>query len=160
MSQGFIKDLQPVGNVQSVNDDGNNVVIVDNTDPFNPVIQFGGVYTDGITITGDGSVGSPLIALGIGYSVTNVSTTPYAILPTSGIHIYLVDATISSITIDFPTSVGNTAIYTIKKIDSSVNTVVLDPNGAETLDGQTTQTIRFQNTSLDIYSDNANLYIK
>jgi hypothetical protein len=54
------------GEVQSVTDDGNGVVSVDNTDTANPVIEFNGVNTDGVTITGDGSAGSPLVAAAIG----------------------------------------------------------------------------------------------
>ena len=54
------------GEVESVTDDGNGVVSVDNADPANPVIEFNGVNTDGVTITGDGSAGSPLVAAAIG----------------------------------------------------------------------------------------------
>jgi len=50
------------GEVESVTDDGNGIVSVDNTDTANPIIEFNGVNTDGITITGDGSSGSPLVA--------------------------------------------------------------------------------------------------
>jgi len=50
------------GGVQSVTDNGTGVVSVDNADPVNPVISFNGVNVDGITITGDGTVGSPLVA--------------------------------------------------------------------------------------------------
>jgi hypothetical protein len=53
------------GEVQLVTDDGNGVVSVDNTDTANPVIEFNGVNTDGVTITGDGSVGSPLVAASV-----------------------------------------------------------------------------------------------
>lgn len=150
------------GGVTSVTDDGNGVVTVDNTVPTTPVIQFQGVNVDGVTITGDGTALNPLVAVGASgftYSKTLVNTTPYAIVPTSGYNVYHVDATAGTVTINFPTAVGNTAWYVVKKIDSSANTVVLDPNAAETLDGQTTQTIRFQNTSVDIYSDNSNLFI-
>lgn len=97
---------------------------------------------------------------GFAYTVINVNTTPYTVVPITGVYVYLVDATGGAVTVNFPTAVGNTALYTIKKVDSSSNTVTLDPNGAETLDGQSTQTIRFQNTSVDIYSDNVNLYIR
>jgi hypothetical protein len=97
---------------------------------------------------------------GFGYTVVNVNTTPYTIVPITGVYVYLVDASGGSITMNFPTAIGNTALYTVKKVDNSANTVVLDPNGAQTLDGLATQTIRFQNTSVDIYSDNANLYIR
>lgn len=150
------------GGVTSVTDDGNGVVTVDNTVPTAPVIQFQGVNVDGVTITGDGTAGNPLVAAGASgftYSKTLVNTTPYTIVPTTGYNVYNVDATAGIITINFPTAVGNAAWYVVKKIDSSANTVILDPNGAETLDGQPTQIIRFQNTSVDVYSDNSNLFI-
>lgn len=53
----------PSGGVASVTDDGNGVVSVDNTDTANPVIEFNGVNVDGVTITGDGTSGSPLVAV-------------------------------------------------------------------------------------------------
>lgn len=133
--------------------------IVDNTDPQNPVLN---VAVDGVTITGDGSVGNPLVsAAGSGFSYTRtlVNTTPYAIVPTTGYNVYYVDATAGSIVIDFPTAVANGAWYIIKKIDATANTVTLNPSGAETIDGLSTQVIRFQNTSVDVYSDNTNLLI-
>lgn len=97
---------------------------------------------------------------GFSYTTVAVNTTPYAVVPITGWYMYLVDATAGNITINFPTAVGNNAVYTVKKVDASANTVILTPNGAETIDGLATQTIRFQNTSVDIYSNNANLYIK
>jgi hypothetical protein len=42
--------------------------IVDNTDPQNPVLN---VSVDGITITGDGSVGNPLVATTGGGDILN-----------------------------------------------------------------------------------------
>jgi hypothetical protein len=50
------------GGVTSVTDDGNGVVTVDNTVPTAPVIQFQGVNVDGVTITGDGTFGNPLVS--------------------------------------------------------------------------------------------------
>lgn len=96
---------------------------------------------------------------GFSYTTVPVNATPYAVVPITGWYMYLVDATVGNITINFPTAVGNNAVYTVKKVDASANTVILTPNGAETIDGAATKTIRFQNTSIDIYSDNANLYI-
>lgn len=148
------------GTVTSVTDDGNGVVVVDNTNPTTPIIQFAGVNVDGITITGDGTAGSPLVSAagsGFTYTTTLVNTTPYTIVPVTAYNVYYVDATAGNIIINFPTAVGNLAWYVIKKIDSSSNTVTLTPNGAETIDGLSTQTIRFQNTSVDVYSDGANL---
>lgn len=148
--------------VTSVTDDGNGVVTVDNTNPLTPIVQFQGVNVDGVTITGDGTIGNPLVSAagsGFTYTRTLVNTSPYNIVPITGYHIYLVDAATGLRVINFPTAIGNTAWYIIKKIDSSANTVTLTPNGAETIDGQPTQVIRFQNTSVDIYSNNSNLFI-
>lgn len=61
--------------VQSVTDDGNGVVVVDNTDPVNPVIQFQGVNVDGVTVTGDGTAGNPLVASGPGGDTFQVKAT-------------------------------------------------------------------------------------
>lgn len=52
------------GSVNSVTDDGNGVVTVDNTDATNPIVEFNGVNVDGTTITGDGTSGNPLVAHG------------------------------------------------------------------------------------------------
>lgn len=152
----------PASGVQSVTDDGNGVVSVDNIDPINPVIQFNGVNVDGVTITGDGTIANPLVAAGASgftYTKTLVNTTPYTIVPTSGYNTYNVDASGGAIVLNFPTAVGNAAWYIVKKIDSSLNTVTLTPNGAETIDGAVNKVIKFQNTSVDVYSDNSNLYL-
>lgn len=97
---------------------------------------------------------------GSGPIIVNVTTTPYTVTPITGNYIYLVDATAGNITMNFPSAVGNNAIYTVKKIDSSANTVTLDASGTETIDGQLTQTIRFKNTSVDLFSNNSNLFIR
>jgi Repeat of unknown function (DUF5907) len=99
---------------------------------------------------------------GGGYSIVavNFAASPYTILPTSGTTIYQVDCTGGNVVINVPTAVGNTAVYGVKKTDASANTITVTPNGAETIDGNATQTILFQNTEIDIYSDNANLFIK
>lgn len=67
-----------LGYVQSVTDDGNLLVAVNNTDPQNPVIEFFGVAVDGVTITGDGLLGAPLAAdfSGLVESVTALSNIP------------------------------------------------------------------------------------
>jgi len=62
MSQGFIfEDFRSV--VESITDDGNGVVVVDNTDPLNPIIGFNGVFTDGVTVLGNGTFANPLSAV-------------------------------------------------------------------------------------------------
>jgi hypothetical protein len=96
---------------------------------------------------------------GSSYTVINISTTPYSVIPTSGLYVYLVDATVGNITINLPTAVGNTAEYEFKKIDATSGTVIVTPNGAELIDGEVNQTILYQNTSFTIISNNSNFYI-
>lgn len=48
--------------VQSVTDDSNGVVVVNNTNPLNPIVGFNGVNVDGTTILGDGTLLDPLHA--------------------------------------------------------------------------------------------------
>jgi hypothetical protein len=60
---------------------------------------------------------------------------------------------------NLPTAVGNTAKITVKKTDSSANTVVVDANSTQTIDGSLTKTIEFQYTSITLISDNANWFI-
>lgn len=72
----------------------------------------------------------------------------------------LVDCTGGAITTTLPTAVNIPGkVYNIKKIDSTVNAVTIDGNGAETIDGAATQVISFQYDSLTIQSDGANWYI-
>lgn len=130
------------------------------------IVQNVGVVGNVSTLSSDGSIiagellsGSTSGGGGYSYTDTLVNTTPYNVLPVSGVNVYLVDATAGAITINMPTAVGNNAMYVIKKTDSSSNTVTIVPNGAQTIDGLTSVTIRFQNTSIDIYSDGSNLYI-
>jgi hypothetical protein len=52
--------------VKTITDDGNGVVTIDNTDPSNPIVEFNGVNVDGVTITGDGTSGNPLVSVGGG----------------------------------------------------------------------------------------------
>jgi hypothetical protein len=75
---------------------------------------------------------------------------------TSGYVVYLCDATSGAITVNLPTAVGNTAMFTIKKTDSSANSVTIDGNGSETIDGATTCIITNQYNAALIVSNNTN----
>lgn len=89
-------------------------------------------------------------------TIISVSTTPYNLVPTSGRYLLLIDATSGVITVNLPTAVGNTAEIMFKKIDSTLNSVIIDGLTTETIDTELTKTILFQNTSFSIISDNAN----
>jgi hypothetical protein len=53
------------GFVESVSDDGNGVATIDNTDPLNPILNFKGVFTDGVTMSGDGTSSNPLFSTAV-----------------------------------------------------------------------------------------------
>ena len=90
---------------------------------------------------------------------TAVSSTPYSAAFVTGYPVLLVNATSASVTVNLPTAVGNSAAYSIKKTDSSTNTVIIDGSGSETIDGGTTATLVKQYESITIVSDNANWHI-
>jgi hypothetical protein len=86
-------------------------------------------------------------------------------LTTSGIagiaSLVKLDASLGSFTASLPTAVGNSGLKTIlKKIDSSSNTILIDPNGSETIDGASTFTIFVQHQSLSLISDGANWIVE
>lgn len=97
----------------------------------------------------------PSTAGASGYTVTSMSGT-YTALQTSGDNIFLVDASGGNATVNLPTAIGNTAKFSIKKIDSTGNTVTTNPTGGQTIDGDTDKVILFPNTTFAIISDNIN----
>lgn len=92
-------------------------------------------------------------AAGIGVSSTNVTLG-------GGSFTRLIDATSGAVTVTLPAALGCTRrIYNIKKIDASANTVTIDANAAETIDGALTQVLTAQWQSITIQSDGTNWYI-
>ena len=97
----------------------------------------------------------------------NNGIASYAFNSVSGDHtldvtdsLALVDASSTSVIITLPTAVGiQGRRYDIKKIDSSSNTVVVQPNGSETIDGCNPMTISKQYTNMTIVSDGSNWWI-
>jgi hypothetical protein len=139
----------------------------------NKVLKYGELsydYEDNIFVIGDGVTPfKPLRAralarkwVGGDYTLLSLTfaSSPYTIIPTTGITYYFVDCSGGAVVINCPTAIGTTATWGIKKTDSSLNTITIEPFGTETIDGNANQTILFQNTQLNIVSDNANLFIQ
>lgn len=61
-------------------------------------------------------------------------------------------------TVVLPTAVGNAAILHFKKMQSA-GSIILDGNGAQTIDGAATATMTMQYSVISLYSDNANWVI-
>lgn len=86
------------------------------------------------------------------------SQSPYTLL--SGDYTILADATSGNLTMTLQAAASHTGrIYKIKKIDASVNTVTIDANGSETIDGATTQVISTQWASVTIQSNGTSWFI-
>jgi hypothetical protein len=85
---------------------------------------------------------------------TNISPTE-----TIGLITILCNATSGNITVSLPTAVASEAAFNIKKIDSSTNTVIIDPSGAQTIDGEATVTIYDDDDFVQVQSDGTNWVI-
>jgi hypothetical protein len=69
-------------------------------------------------------------------------------------YIILSDATSDNIVLDLPLAGQNEgAIVVVKKIDSSVNTVTIEPAASETIDGATNKVLSTQYQKITIVSD-------
>lgn len=72
-----------------------------------------------------------------------------------------VDASGASRNVTLPTAVGiKGTMYSVKKTDSSVNTVTLLPNGSETIDGSVSVVLSYQYETVTVISDGTNWYQK
>ena len=66
------------------------------------------------------------------------------------------DATSGNLTITLLTAVGRVRGVTVKKVDSSANTVTVDTTSSQTIDGALTAVLTSEGESIDVVSDNAN----
>lgn len=72
----------------------------------------------------------------------------------------LADATGGNITVTLPAAASHSGrVYNVKKTDSNANTVTLDGNASETIDGATTYALSAQYEALTIQSDGSNWHI-
>jgi hypothetical protein len=105
------------------------------------------------------NVNGHTLRTGLPDNVISVTTTPYNAGTDLGYVVLLVDCTSGNRTINLPTAANNTDCFVIKKIDSTANTVIIDPSGTETVDGSTTASIGVQYVSLTLVSDGTNWHI-
>lgn len=121
----------------------NNALSVDTS---NTRVAIGGT-TATSTLDVRGSLALPITTKTANYTAT---VSDYTIL---------VDATAGSVTITLPAVSGITGrVYIVKKIDSTGNTVVIDANASELIDGATTQTLAAQWDSYRIQTDGSAWY--
>jgi hypothetical protein len=105
-----------------------------------------GVITAKSTLEVNGSVGYKIATKTANYTAADDA-------------VILTDATSATITISLPAaSTATGRMYIIKKI-TAANSVIIDPNGSELLDGATTQTLTTTNQRMNIISNGTAWYI-
>lgn len=114
--------------------------------------------------TSGGTVGQHLTTDGSGTTSwryadkTTAKTTTYT--ATGDETLITCDATSAAFTVTLPAAASFTGKrYVIKKIDSSVNAITIDPNGAELVDGASTTTLNTQYEAVEIVCDGSNWHI-
>lgn len=110
----------------------------------------------GVTVTTSGNDVTVTIPGGSGSSgitrvISSVATNTAAGATASTDYAYLVSGTS---TITLPTAVGNTNLYTVKRVGT--NTVTVATTGGQTIDGSGSAAINVRYVSLDLLSDNSN----
>ncbi len=121
---------------------------------------FIGATATRVTIAANGDITTPGTATVAGFhsAITTKTNTDYT--ATANDDVILVSTGGTTRTISFAAAAGLTGkIYHIKKIDSGVGLVTLDPNGSETIDGDTTPDITAQFESFTIVSDGSNWHV-
>jgi len=107
--------------------------------------------TNGLQVAGETKL------TGLNTAITT-KTANYTALTTD--HTILVDATSNNVTITLPTAVGNSRLYTIKRIDGSVNTVTIATTSSQTIDGSTTYTgLLTQYQTVAVQSNSSHYFI-
>jgi predicted RNA binding protein with dsRBD fold (UPF0201 family) len=74
--------------------------------------------------------------------------------------VILVNAIVSAITVTLPMAGAYNGVrFHVKKIDATANTVTIDGNGSETIDGSATAVITITNVCLTVLSDGTQWWI-
>jgi hypothetical protein len=86
-----------------------------------------------------------------------VKTSSYTL--TTSDEFILANAASGAITITLPTAASNSCLYTIKKVDSSINIVTLATTSGQTIDGGPSAQLKVQYGSISVISDGSNWLI-
>lgn len=90
----------------------------------------------------------------------SAKSADYTVLDTDGIRTVLMTTGASDRTVTLPTVADNTnRIITVKKVDSGTGDIIVDGEGAETIDGVTTIDIPSENEFLSIQSDGTTWHV-
>lgn len=149
---------------------GDDVTLVNNSGSGTQKLFLGGddvtlAQYNGVALIFNGTAW--VLATGAGSGASNEVTavnpiddtdSPYTV--TADDHVILCDDTSGNITVNLPTASGiDNRLYVIKKTNSSTNTITIDPNGSETIDGSATFLMYDFGDSVRILSDGTNWHI-
>lgn len=137
-----------------------NPVVCNSSGRFPDIFMGAGAYkvvlTDALDVVKwtadpvDGSVGAT--------GAVDSKTADFSPTVADASKLFVVDATDGDVTVSLPSAatVGNGVEIGFKKADSSSNTITLDPNGSETVDGAASVVLTFENEVVVIRSDGTN----
>ncbi len=108
-----------------------------------------------IWVCEDDTTGTPLWTRSVMMDVASISSTPYTAKVTD--QVILANCSAATITVNLPASSGLIGKqYNIKKVDSSTNPIIVDANGTEKIDLESTKNVSGQNSSMAIVCDGQN----
>lgn len=96
---------------------------------------------------------------GINSTVITITASTYTDTSLTGFRKIIGNAVNNSITITLPDARNSEALFTIKKVDVSANTITVAAFGSQTIDGASTKVISIQYDSIDLFSDKSNWFI-
>lgn len=156
---GLLNDAQNNGtNFFTITRSGFDVSSIDLKTGIHPTTSR--LFIDGSGNVGIGTTAPNSVSHIVGSQSSSITTVSTTTTLDATHFVVLADATSGTITINLPAvSTLTGRRYTVKKIDGSANTVVLDGNGSETIDGATTQTLSGIYESLTIQNNGTAWFI-
>ena len=140
-----------------------NPVVADSAGRFGDIFLESGTYTVVLTDASDVEIWTAdPVAGSIGTSgAVDEKTASYTVTIDDSTKIIAVDATSGNLTVTLlaAAAAGDGFEVTVKKTDSGANTVTVDGNGAETIDGAATFVLRNQHHTVTVRSDASNWQI-
>ena len=129
---------------------------------FTTAINLNGTSSGTVTIVATAIAGTPTLTLptvsgkvNLERTITAYTTGTYTPTDTSGNPVFLCNTTSGNVTVTLPTAIGNTAIYTLKKV-TTLNSMIIGTTSSQTIDDSATITVTEQYETLTLVSDNAN----
>lgn len=149
----FVQGGNSFGTTATLGTNDNNSLVLETNNTGRITI---GATPPDITV---GAAGNGLTTFYGGFGLEASLTTATVTLNKYSSPFRPVDATAGNITITLPTAVGTYVMFSFVRKDASANTVTIDGNGSETINGALTYALASQYSAVTIMSDGANWFI-